>query len=514
MTSVVVRLASIMVLFAVVPLLQAQTKTTEYVSEADNPKALLQREQHARRGTIPINSSCCQWTTPVIIDTSSPNLQAQTYAAMAVDDSGNIAVAWMETRNGGGNQIVIQRSTNQGQTWFRSIPYNYAYLRVVRDIAFDHAGDLWLLWTSSSGEFQPYFLNLSKSTDNGQTFTTMFTAQEYAGPFFESKLAIDRHNNVFILWPDQQFKLTRFVNGSIAQRIDTEIPNDTLQIDFWCSLALGNQAEVYCVWAGSTTPGGWLKVFCSTSRDTGASFASSVGVDTSRLGQRYPATAVNTAGIVFAAYMRSPEIVARQSIAVARSLDSGVSFESAISVVDSGHNDLPVTCIDATNGLNLLWTGDGGAYFSRSTDTGQTFSQPQLIVAGRPDIVADHMGNLFAAFETSLRIQFARTNVLVSVIEPLPVATKATLDQNYPNPFNPSTTISFSIPVRSDIRLSIFDILGREVYQLLTNRFDPGRYQVSWTPMNLSSGMYFCQLQVTSQTGEKSVLTRKLIYIR
>ena len=492
----------------------AQINTAEYIASSEYP-IFPQRKDQLPRQHVPTSSPlCCQWTTPVIIDTSSPSLQAQIHAVLAVDDSGNLVSAWTDIRRDGANQIAVERSTNKGQTWIRSVPYNYAYTRIVRDMAFDRAGNLWLLWTSLAGEFQPYFLNLSKSTDNGQTFTTLFTSREYAGGFFESKLAIDRSNNVFILWDDQQFKSTRFVNGNISQRTDTPIPHDTLRIDFWCSLALDNQDGVYCVWAGARTPGGRLSVFCSTSRDTGASFIRSVNVDTSQLGQRYPTAAVNDAGIVFAAYMRSPTSVARAGIAVARSLDSGFSFRTAISIVDSGDNGLPVACGDASNGLNLLWSGDGAAYFSRSTDTGQTFSQPQLIVAGRPDMVADHIGNLFAVFETQLRIQFARTNVLVEVKEEKHFPSAIELEQNFPNPFNPNTSFAFSIPSSSQVKLSIFDILGREVEQILNSRYAAGRYQASWAPRDISSGVYFYRLEVRDDRERVSSVTRKLIYIR
>ncbi|MGE5411752.1 MAG: T9SS type A sorting domain-containing protein, partial [Clostridiales bacterium] len=70
------------------------------------------------------------------------------------------------------------------------------------------------------------------------------------------------------------------------------------------------------------------------------------------------------------------------------------------------------------------------------------------------------------------------------------------LEQNYPNPFNPLTHIRFSIPERNQVRLSIFDILGREIDVLINNEFrDTGKYEVNFDATDLPSGIYFYKLQ-------------------
>ena len=503
------------------PLVHTQDENknmTEYVSSAEQDVFRPRREQLLKPHTRDFCSSCCQWTTPVAIDTSTPNLEAQTYAALAVDDSGNLAVAWMETRSdpGDSNQIVLERSTNKGATWIRNVPYGYAYLRVVRDVAFDHGGNVWMLWTSSAGEFAPYYLNLSKSTNNGQSFTTVFTSREYGAPFFESKLALDRSNNVFMLWDDQQFKLTRFTAGNPSLRLDANIPNDTLRVDFWCSLALGSRNDVYAVWTGvrRVQPGDLrYYVFCSSSNDTGRTIVSTVRVDSTEAAQGFPACSVDTSGIVHIAYGRIVQ-ASHLSIFATRSLSGGNNFLSPISIHELGSNTNAVSCIDELNGVDLLWSGDGGAYFSRSTDGGQTFTRPQLIVAGKPDLAADRFNNLFAIFETQLRIQFVRTNVLVDVKEEKHFPSAIELEPNFPNPFNPNTSFAFSIPSSSQVKLSIFDILGREVEQILNSRYAAGRYQASWTPRDISSGVYFYRLEVRDERERVSSVTRKLIYIR
>jgi hypothetical protein len=69
------------------------------------------------------------------------------------------------------------------------------------------------------------------------------------------------------------------------------------------------------------------------------------------------------------------------------------------------------------------------------------------------------------------------------------------LAQNYPNPFNPTTKISFSIPKAGNVKLSVFDMLGREV-KILVNEFkNAGNYEVNFNALNLASGVYLYRIE-------------------
>jgi len=68
------------------------------------------------------------------------------------------------------------------------------------------------------------------------------------------------------------------------------------------------------------------------------------------------------------------------------------------------------------------------------------------------------------------------------------------LAQNYPNPFNPSTTISFSIPKTGNVSLKVFDMLGREVADLVNENMAAGNYKVNFNAQNLASGVYLYSL--------------------
>ena len=83
------------------------------------------------------------------------------------------------------------------------------------------------------------------------------------------------------------------------------------------------------------------------------------------------------------------------------------------------------------------------------------------------------------------------------------------LSQNYPNPFNPVTTISYKIVGIQDVKLTVYDILGREIATLVNEQQQPGSYQVRWDATNVASGIYFYQLN----TGG-FIDTRKMILVK
>ena len=68
------------------------------------------------------------------------------------------------------------------------------------------------------------------------------------------------------------------------------------------------------------------------------------------------------------------------------------------------------------------------------------------------------------------------------------------LSQNYPNPFNPNTVISYKLQVQSDVRLVVFDLLGREVVTLVNEKKEAGSYTATFNGANLTSGVYFYKL--------------------
>ncbi|HEY5124404.1 MAG TPA: T9SS type A sorting domain-containing protein [Ignavibacteria bacterium] len=83
------------------------------------------------------------------------------------------------------------------------------------------------------------------------------------------------------------------------------------------------------------------------------------------------------------------------------------------------------------------------------------------------------------------------------------------LEQNYPNPFNPTTKIKFDIPKVSNIKLTIYDIIGKEISILVNEKVSPGSYEVEFNGEKYSSGIYFYRLETPD-----FVQTNKIILLK
>ena len=83
------------------------------------------------------------------------------------------------------------------------------------------------------------------------------------------------------------------------------------------------------------------------------------------------------------------------------------------------------------------------------------------------------------------------------------------LYQNYPNPFNPVTRIKYDVPSKSDVKIIIYDAIGKEVETLVNMELTPGTYEVTWDASNYASGLYFYRIE----TG-KYIHTNKMVLMK
>ena len=83
------------------------------------------------------------------------------------------------------------------------------------------------------------------------------------------------------------------------------------------------------------------------------------------------------------------------------------------------------------------------------------------------------------------------------------------LNQNYPNPFNPSTTISFELPAKSNVKITIMDISGKLVETLINNEMQAGAHDVTWNAANYSTGVYFYTIKTRSDSDVKKMMLIK-----
>jgi len=98
--------------------------------------------------------------------------------------------------------------------------------------------------------------------------------------------------------------------------------------------------------------------------------------------------------------------------------------------------------------------------------------------------------------------QFEYSNIVeVNGIAP----TKFTLEQNYPNPFNPSTRIDFSLPYESNVKISVYNLIGQKVAELANAKYNAGKHSVEFNASNFSSGIYLYKIEAGNFTSTKKM---------
>lgn len=83
------------------------------------------------------------------------------------------------------------------------------------------------------------------------------------------------------------------------------------------------------------------------------------------------------------------------------------------------------------------------------------------------------------------------------------------LSQNYPNPFNPVTKITFQLPKAGPVKLTVYDMLGREVVTLVNGNLNAGTYNADWNALNFAGGVYFYKLDT-----EGFMETKKMVLVK
>jgi hypothetical protein len=155
-------------------------------------------------------------------------------------------------------------------------------------------------------------------------------------------------------------------------------------------------------------------------------------------------------------------------------------------------------------GMTQKLGAKGAAGFGRVAKvTFQIVNAVPFVMLTTRDVVAnDPNGNPIWILPSS-------SSVLVSTESSVRLPSEFQLYQNYPNPFNPSTKVSYGLPKRSQVNLTILDLLGRTVTTLIDGEKAAGSHDVMWDASAVPSGIYFYRLQA----GE-FVDTKKMILLK
>jgi hypothetical protein len=165
-------------------------------------------------------------------------------------------------------------------------------------------------------------------------------------------------------------------------------------------------------------------------------------------------------------------------------------------------------------------------YLARSTDGGESFTNFKVsessflpdasVFFGDYSNIAAHNGMIYPMW---MRMDQGILSVWVAIVadsiwtdmgdhHDISVS-DFQLYQNYPNPFNPTTTIRYHVPISGRMRLTIHDLLGREISTLIDRQMPAGDHQVVWDATDRPSGIYYFRLQAENYQQVKKMILIK-----
>jgi hypothetical protein len=430
------------------------------------------------------------WYPPVVLSSAGDVAEK---AGIASDDNGNIYVVWQQ-RETSGQDYAIYFTKKNGNTW--DTPKNLTGNDVENEevgIAVSDQGVIFVAWNTDAEKDSSEFVLCIRSDDNGTTWSVADTLSSSDGIIGGKSTTSGRPY------------LAKATNGKMVCAWHEEPLGHSDRESFT------NQYDG-SKWLGEIT---YINV--NDSANT-----------------MYPAVAVDSDDNI---YMVNVSYTKPARLLFLKKAwgDAAWTDGSKKMLIEDTQLTKPVMGIDNNNNIYLGYRRDNVAdttkgieevVFITSGDQGDTWSEPTLlsrenydagyltlapnIRESGVDFLWRESSTQFVDDEATTVIVYGHTNLLTDIDDnKTEIVNSYELQQNYPNPFNPSTTISYSLREKGLVTLKIFDILGREVTELVNEVKNAGNYKIAFNASNLTSGLYIYQIQAGNFSAIKKMILLK-----
>ena len=313
----------------------------------------------------------------------------------------------------------------------------------------------------------------------------------------------------------------RSTDGGVTWGADTRLTNNTAYSNV-PSIAVSGSI-VHTVWQDNR--GGNWEIYYKRSTDGGVTWGADTRLTNYAADSNFPSIAVS-GSIVHTVWQDNR--YGNTEIYYKRSTDGGVNWEADTRLTNNTASSLYPSIAVSGSIVHTVWedTRDGNLeiYYKRSTDGGVSWETdtrltnntagswyPSIAVSG--SIVHtvwsdDRDGNDEIYYKRNPTGNVGIQNISTEI------PSAFSLEQNYPNPFNPTTKIRFAIPSNvkgqtSNVKITIYDALGREITSLVNEQLVPGTYEADWNASNYPSGVYFYKLTAGDFVETKKMLLTK-----
>lgn len=335
------------------------------------------------------------------------------FPQIAVDSSGNIYVVWFDS-NSGSPSIFFRRSTDDGTTFSPS--FSGPAVRWPIFLGVDRSSGIYLLWAANDSSGVPQVV-FSRSNDGGATFSNLTISNSATGVNTSSVgsstpgyLALDSNGNINVVWTESAspqgpnlILFSRSTDNGASFSVPARVTGSAGTLFGVNALDVDGSGNIHVLWTASNA--GVENTFLSRSSDGGTTFAAENFQSGPSDSFPFGAMAVDSQGGINVVWNSGGQ---NPVLHFARSADEGATFTTQTLEGDNFANPGPASVVtDAGGDIDIVWTQGGGpgvpggVIFTRSTDSGKTFSPHQQIAGmGAQNLTAavDSAGNIYTVW--------------------------------------------------------------------------------------------------------------------
>jgi hypothetical protein len=463
--------------------------------------------------------SHAQWEPDVRLTNDTDVSWTSLNNARCIAASGNVVHAvWYDTRDGnreiyykrsvdgGVNWETDTRMTNaSGDSWYPSISLSGLFVHVV-----------WM--DTRDGNTEVYY---KRSTDEGVSWEADVRLTNNTSPSVHPSISVSGLE-VHLVWRDYpgnyEIYYKRSIDGGANWGSDIRLTNNSAT-SYDASIAVSGQI-VHVVWYDERN-GLAEEIYYKRSEDGGASWGEDTRLTNNAGDSWAPSVSVSDSTVHIAWYDHRD---ANWEIYYKRSTDGGISWEGDTRLTNDAAQKSNPSISVSDQVVNIVWEdnrdGNYEIYHKGSTDGGINWGADYRLTnaalfSGRPSVAVSGSSLHVVWYdgrEGNDEIYYKRNptgNVTGIETIGLELPGDFKLEQNYPNPFNPSSTIRFQIPSSGFVLLVVHDVLGKEVATLISEQMEAGTYTKQFNVNNITSGVYFYQLQTGNFVETKKFILMK-----
>jgi hypothetical protein len=455
---------------------------------------------------------------------SNPN---QHNPAISADGNGDFCITWSDESYPSGD-IYAQRYSNDGTGLGSNFRVNDDQSNTGQhhhpSISADSSGNFIIAWEDTRND--NWDIYAQRYSSHGIAIDSNFIVNDDKGRRWQTdpSISVDRHGNFIIMWIDERtidmigdIYAQRYSSDGTALGSNFQVNDDQGTATYsFPSISADESGNFIITWGKYDLDNYDIYAQRYESDGTPLGINFKVNDDQGSTVQRAPAITIDVSGNfiitwqderngndydIYAQLYSSDGSTLGSNFQVNDDQGSENQYTPSISAESSGN--FIITWRDERNSVDgdiyaQRYLSDGTALESnfRVTNTsegGQRWPDVKLM---NNKIYSTWQDNRTSGIEYDIWANVLDWNDPggTSVNEQYQIPSAFVLYQNYPNPFNPSTTIEFTLPKSEFVELKIYNILGKEVSTLVSNKLNQGSHTYQFDGKNLASGVYYYQL--------------------